>query len=115
MTGGRSGAENPEVWEDWEEFAVTPRAIHWALFLAALGLPVVLVVLAGLALLLAGLDDDSGARFFLRLAVALGGLWVIDLVGLILVGAYRSLGDDAVRTPDQELDSADEELGELGE
>lgn len=121
LTGGHPGAENLAVWEDWEEFAVTSRAIHWVLFVAALGLPVALVVLAALAVLLAALDDSGGAQFFGRLAVALGGIWAIDLVGLILVGAYRSLSGDEDRLADLErildpdLGPSDEGLDELGD
>lgn len=75
------------------------RVLFW-LLAAALLLPILLVLLMGLATLLALMQDDMGYAA-LRAAVALGAtLWVFDLVVLVVVLAVRGLVDPERRRGD---------------
>ena len=70
---------------------ISPRAVVW-LIVGALGLPIALCVLLGLARLLEAMKDDAGAFCLGRVALALAVLWVIDLVALVVIQAINSLG-----------------------
>lgn len=61
------------------------------LVLLGLGLPIAIVLLAGLAALLGRLGDARGAHLAGGAAVALGLLWLLDLIILLLALAVRSL------------------------
>ncbi|MGE0606323.1 MAG: hypothetical protein AB7O62_04285 [Pirellulales bacterium] len=50
----------------------------------AAGLPVVICVLAGLARLMAGLGDTTGAIVIDRLALAAGAVWIVGLIFLVI-------------------------------
>ncbi|MGD9645270.1 MAG: hypothetical protein AB7U73_06125 [Pirellulales bacterium] len=52
---------------------------------AALMLPIVSIVLVGLGRLLAAMGDAAGAVAVDRLALAVGVLWVLSLIGLVLL------------------------------
>jgi hypothetical protein len=54
-------------------------------------LPVAIVVIVSVGWLLAAMDDDAGARILNRAALALGILWVVDLVCLLLAQAIHTL------------------------
>ncbi len=69
------------------------------LVVASLALPVVVTVVAGASLLLAGLGDENGAAVLRFVAVATGVVWVLDLVGLVIALAVQSLGCCAVTPP----------------
>lgn len=62
-----------------------------ALLAAALLLPVVELVVLGVARLLAAMGDQGGAAVLDRIGLAGGILWTIDLVALLLVLALRAL------------------------
>jgi hypothetical protein len=57
----------------------------------ALGLPVAMCVLYGLARLLETMQDEAGAFMLGRINLILMALWIIDLVALVVVQAIRSL------------------------
>jgi hypothetical protein len=59
---------------------------------AALVLPVALVVLLAAARLLGAMEDAAAARVLDRVALALGVLWAIGLVCLLLALAIGALG-----------------------
>jgi hypothetical protein len=55
------------------------------LLLAALGLPIVLVLLLAAGQLLAALGDAAGAIVVNRVALAGGIVWAADLISLVIV------------------------------
>jgi hypothetical protein len=67
------------------------RAVVW-LIVGALGLPIALCVLFGLARLLETMQDQAGAFFLGRVSLALAVIWVIDLIALVVIQAINSLG-----------------------
>ncbi len=66
------------------------RLLLW-LLAGALFLPIAIVLIAGLARLLAALDDADGARLLDRAALAAGVLWALTLIGLPIALAIQSL------------------------
>ncbi|MCE5266409.1 MAG: hypothetical protein LLG00_00790 [Planctomycetaceae bacterium] len=66
------------------------------LIAAAVLLPITICVIVGVALLLQGMGDPWGAAVLLRIALAGGILWVVNLVCLVLTLAVGSL-----RGPDE--------------
>ena len=58
----------------------------------ALLLPIVTIVLIGVARLLAAMQDLGGAAVIDRLALAIAVVWLIDLVLLLVIQAVHSLG-----------------------
>jgi hypothetical protein len=71
---------------------VISRRVLTALVVAACVLPVAIVVVGAVGRLLAAMADTTGAAVLDGIALALGILWVIDLVCLVLVQAINSLG-----------------------
>ncbi|HTU26718.1 MAG TPA: hypothetical protein VMF30_15020 [Pirellulales bacterium] len=63
-----------------------------SLAVAALLLPIVTVILVATARLLAAMQDAAGAAVVDRLALAVGVLWVTDLVALVIVQAIQAAG-----------------------
>lgn len=61
------------------------------LIFAALALPVVMVVVGGTAALLSRMRDALGAQVLGYIALAVGLLWVVCLVALVVVHAVRSI------------------------
>ena len=59
---------------------------------AALLLPILTVILVGFARLLAALQDAAGAAVVDRIALAVGVVWVTNLVTLVIVQAIHSAG-----------------------
>jgi hypothetical protein len=80
------------------------------LFLTALLLPIALCIVWGTGRLLAGMNDAAGAVVLDRVALALGVLWALDLVGLLLTMAYSMLqshvepGDEPLEQDASELE-----------
>ena len=70
---------------------ISPRAIVW-LIVGAIGLPIVLCVLIGLAWLLRMMQDEAGAACLGRVAMGLAIVWIIDLIALVVIQAINSLG-----------------------
>lgn len=67
------------------------RRILLALLTAACVLPVAIVVVVAAGWLLGAMGDEAGARGLDRMALALGILWVIDLVCLVVAQAINTL------------------------
>jgi hypothetical protein len=63
-----------------------------ALVTAACVLPVAIVVVVAVGRLLGAMQDAAGAAALDRIALALGIVWVIDLVCLVLAQSINSLG-----------------------
>ncbi len=64
------------------------------LLIAAVVLPIIVTILSGTASLFASLGDASAAAFLGRAALAVGLVWTIELVCLLLVLAWNSLADN---------------------
>jgi hypothetical protein len=80
---------------------VVPRRILALLVGLALLLPIVVCVLAGVGRLLAGMGDAAGATALDRLTLAVGLLWAIDLIALLIANGVQSLGA-STRPQDEE-------------
>ncbi len=62
------------------------------LITAACVLPVAIVIVLGVARLLGAMQDDSAAVVLDRVALAIGILWAIDLVCLLVAQAINAVG-----------------------
>jgi hypothetical protein len=71
---------------------VNLRRVLNLLAATALLLPILTIVLIGTARLLAAMQDVAGATVVDRIALAVGILWVTDLVTLVIVQAIHSAG-----------------------
>jgi len=84
---------------------VISRNILNVLVMAALFLPPAVLVAWAFARLLEAMGDETGATAVDYVAVAVGGLWAVDLVLLVLSLGIRSLPVDTpadeVREPDE--------------
>jgi len=72
-------------------------APRWAVMLLTVGavlLPIAVLVVLGTGELLGAMGDEMGGAVLRRIALAGGILWVMDLLGLLLVLALNSLGND---------------------
>jgi hypothetical protein len=58
-----------------------------------LGLPVLQTLLFWIAELLEAMGDLAAARFFDRVCIAVGAVWLIALVGLVIALGFRGLRD----------------------
>ncbi|MBX7167928.1 MAG: hypothetical protein K1X74_16460 [Pirellulales bacterium] len=67
------------------------RRIHAWLFVVTLVLPIAVVLCVGVARLLAAVGDTAGGVGLERVALGLGMLWVLCLVGLVLVQSLHLL------------------------
>lgn len=68
-----------------------PRRVVAILLAIALLLPIVLVLLWGLAALLEAMADAGGAAAMRWIALALAVAWVVDLVAIVLALAIERL------------------------
>jgi hypothetical protein len=71
----------------------TPQRILLLLIVGLLLLPLVAWTIVGVAALLGAMGDGEGRILLNRLAALCGGLWVVDLVCLVVLQAFRSLGE----------------------
>jgi hypothetical protein len=69
-----------------------PRRIVFHLLVAAILLPIAICVVAGVAALLGGMGDASGAGALRWIALAGGILWGVDLVCLVVLLAISAIG-----------------------
>lgn len=65
------------------------KCVLKSLLLTALLLPAALLICIGMSRLLYALGDDPVGRFFERVAIGGGFLWVLDLLGLLLAVAAK--------------------------
>ena len=68
-----------------------PQRFMLLLIAVALMLPIGVFVILGVSWLLQAMGDQSGSEGAVRVAVACGGIWIFDLVFLVLVVALNSL------------------------
>lgn len=69
---------------------ITRRSLSLLVTVGCL-LPIALVIVLGVARLLAAMEDASGAAVLDRIALALAIVWGIDLVALLLALGTRAL------------------------
>jgi purine-cytosine permease-like protein len=69
---------------------ITRRALNLLVTIGCL-LPIALVIVLGVARLLATMQDATGAAVLDRIALGLGVVWGIDLVVLLLALGIKSL------------------------
>jgi uncharacterized BrkB/YihY/UPF0761 family membrane protein len=69
---------------------ITRRALNLLVTVGCL-LPIALVIVLGVARLLAAMQDASGAAVLDRIALGLGIMWGLDLVVLLLALGIRTL------------------------
>lgn len=79
---------------------VIPRSLLTTLVATACILPLAIVVLVGVARLLAAMDDAAAAVVLDRIALAAGIVWAIDLLCLILALGIEALGPPPSGPPD---------------
>ena len=92
----------PSEFNNRERTAVViSRTLLIRLIFAALGLPVVLVVVGATGALLASMGDAIGAKVLGYIALAIGVSWLSVLVMLIVAQAIRSAEND--EPPDSRL------------
>jgi len=65
-----------------------------ALIVMALLLPIAACVVMALAALLRSMGDATGGAVLGWIALALGAVWTVNLIALVIVGAVRTLADD---------------------
>ena len=68
-----------------------PQRFLLLLIALALMLPIGVFVILGLSQLLLAMGDEAGREGALRFAVACGGIWLFDLISLILVVAINAI------------------------
>lgn len=68
----------------------------FTLLVVALVLPIALAVLLGVSALLGAMGDALGARVLGWIGLALGVVWMVDLVCLVIVQAWGALVDRTV-------------------
>lgn len=71
-----------------------PASTVLLLLVGALMLPVAISILFGLGRLLSAMGDTAGGSVLGWIALAAGILWSLDLIGLVLVQAINSLGNN---------------------
>ncbi len=71
-----------------------PASTVLLLLVGALMLPVAISILFGLGRLLSAMGDTAGGSVLGWIALAGGILWSLDLIGLVLVQAINSLGNN---------------------
>jgi len=76
---------------------VISRNILNVLVMAAIFLPPAALVAWGIARLLDAMGDEAGARAVDYVAIAVGGLWAVDLVVLVLSLGIRNLQIEPTR------------------
>lgn len=67
-------------------------------------LPIAIVLVLGTASLLAAMQDAAGAMVLQRIGLALGLIWLVGLIGLLLALGVNAIEarDDRARGPDNE-------------
>ena len=68
-----------------------PKRCLLLLIAAALMLPIAAFVILGLSQLLDAMGDEPGSMGARRLAMACGGVWLFDLISLVLVVAINAV------------------------
>lgn len=93
------------------------RRIVMGLLLGAVVSPVAISLLVGLAALLAGLGDETGALGTQRVCLAMAVVWALDLIGLLVALGVRAVFEPSPEVWTHDLDwrgddPRDEQSGE---
>jgi Na+-translocating ferredoxin:NAD+ oxidoreductase RnfE subunit len=72
------------------------------LLASALFLPIVIVLILTVGRLLGALEDPVGAAAFDRIALGLGVVWVLAIIGMPLVLAVQTLSDEPAADEEHE-------------
>jgi hypothetical protein len=86
-------------WQNWEvreSFMKSPFIPKWIVFVLISGtllLPMAITVILGVGHLLSTMGDTAGGGVLGRIALALGILWGLDLIVLVVILAVQSLDD----------------------
>jgi len=72
---------------------VISRRVLIVLLFAALLLPVAICVVLGVGHLLSTMDDKAAGTVLGHVALALGVLWIVDLILLLLLHALHTLSE----------------------
>ena len=73
-------------------FDVISKRVLTILVTAALVLPVAIAMILGVGRLLGAMQDAAGATVLDRVALAIGILWAVDLVCLLVAQGVNALG-----------------------
>ena len=82
---------------------VAPKGLLFGLVAAAVLLPVAVTLVLATGFLFTALQDPGAARLLNGVALALGLLWLVDLVALVLLLGFEA-GGRAEIGPDQPID-----------
>jgi hypothetical protein len=74
---------------------IIPKPFFVALIAGVLLLPMAIIVVLGVGYLLSAMGDASGGIVLDRIGLALGILWILDLIVLVVALATQSLDDDS--------------------
>ncbi len=93
---------SPHNWEDSENWPpvahdVISRTVLTILVTVGCVLPLAIVVTVGVGRLLAAMEDAAAARVLDRVALAIGLLWAVDLLCLLLALGIHALGPPSGR------------------
>lgn len=86
--------------------ALIPRRIVALAVAGLLLLPIAIVLVLATAQLLSAMQDASGAAVLQRIGLALGLIWLLGLIGLVLTLGINTL--DAADADEQASDDNDE-------
>jgi uncharacterized membrane protein required for colicin V production len=74
---------------------IIPKPFFFTLIAGALLLPMAIIVVLGVGYLLSAMGDASGGIVLDRIGLALGILWILNLIVLVVALATQSLDDDS--------------------
>lgn len=85
--------------------ALIPKRIVALAVAGLLLLPIAIVLVLATAQLLAAMQDEGGAAVLQRIGLALGLIWLLGLIGLVM-----TLGINALDTAEDRASNHDEEV-----
>jgi hypothetical protein len=74
---------------------IIPKPLFFTLIAGVLLLPMAIIVVLGVGYLLSAMGDLSGGIVLGRIGLALGILWILQLIVLVVALATQSLDDDS--------------------
>jgi hypothetical protein len=74
---------------------IIPKPLLFALIAGVLLMPMAIIVVLGVGYLLSAMGDVSGGIVLGRIGLALGILWILHLIVLVVALATQSLNDDS--------------------
>jgi hypothetical protein len=73
---------------------IIPKPFIFIIVCCAVLLPIAITVVLGVGRLLAAMGDNLGGGVLDRLGLALGILWIVDLIVLVVMLSIQSLDDN---------------------